>query len=300
MPLFRRYDGDLVASESLEQHILSFIMPRRNQAVVYYQQDIDARPVLGYLAGINAGRERKDRITLFHVTLAAMTRAIALRPKMNRFVVGNCVYQRKWIDASFVVKKDMKEDATASAIKVRFDPDGDLADVVRRINVAVERGRSSQHTSSETLMNVVLKLPRQVIRLIMWLLKLLDYYNLMPRSMIDSDELYTSLFVANLGGVGLKAPFHHLYEWGTSPIFGVVGQVEKTPVVNEAGELEARDVLPLRWTFDERIADGLYCARALDLVRHFLINPTLLETPPSKVPPEPNAASSDSPYVAVL
>jgi pyruvate/2-oxoglutarate dehydrogenase complex dihydrolipoamide acyltransferase (E2) component len=33
----------------------------------------------------------------------------------------------------------------------------------------------------------------------------------------------------------------------------------------------------LKWTFDERVEDGLYCARSLDLLRDLLANPEKLE-----------------------
>jgi pyruvate/2-oxoglutarate dehydrogenase complex dihydrolipoamide acyltransferase (E2) component len=43
-----------------------------------------------------------------------------------------------------------------------------------------------------------------------------------------------------------------------------IGQVTQTPVVVD-GQLVARPMLTLRYTFDERVEDGLYCARALKL-----------------------------------
>ena len=276
MPLFRRYEGDPVKNAPLEQRILPFLSPRRNDAQVFYEQDIDARPLLAWLDKANLGREPAERLTVFQVVLASIVRALQLRPKMNRFVVGNVLYQRKWVDASFIVKKKMSDDGKTSAVKVRFGEGDTLEDVVGHVRDAVTRGRKHEKTSSEHEMAFVLKLPRLVLKAIVALLRALDYLNLMPRSMIDADELYSSVFLANLGGVGLDAPLHHLYDWGTIPIFTVVGKIEKVPVVNEAGQIEARDILPLRWTFDERVADGYYAAGSLDMVRDFVLDPERL------------------------
>ena len=89
----------------------------------------------------------------------------------------------------------------------------------------------------------------------------------------QNDPMYASIFVANLGSIKLKAPWHHLSEYGTTPLFGVIGKVEKVPFVTESGELGVREEVLIRWSFDERITDGLYCAKALDLFEKNILNP---------------------------
>jgi hypothetical protein len=83
--------------------------------------------------------------------------------------------------------------------------------------------------------------------------------------MIRSDPMYASVFVANLGSVGLDAGYHHLWEYGTISIFCVVGRV---------GEgADGRRCMTLKYTYDERVEDGLYCARSLERLRELLENP---------------------------
>ncbi len=88
------------------------------------------------------------------------------------------------------------------------------------------------------------------------------------------------MFLANLGSLGIDAAYHHLYEYGTVPLFGTIGRVKKAPVVDANGEVVVRDVLETRWTFDERIADGFYCARSLEMFRSMVEHPEQLERPP--------------------
>jgi pyruvate/2-oxoglutarate dehydrogenase complex dihydrolipoamide acyltransferase (E2) component len=76
----------------------------------------------------------------------------------------------------------------------------------------------------------------------------------------DTDPMYTSAFVANLGSIKIDAAYHHLYEHGNCPLFVTIGQVTSEPAV-VAGALVARPTL--RYTFDERVEDGLYAARSL-------------------------------------
>ena len=45
------------------------------------------------------------------------------------------------------------------------------------------------------------------------------------------DPLYASAFVANMGSLGLDAPFHHLYEYGGISIFAGFGGVKNEVVV---------------------------------------------------------------------
>ena len=84
--------------------------------------------------------------------------------------------------------------------------------------------------------------------------------------------MFSSAVVSNLGSLKTDAAFHHLYEHGNCPLFLVVGRVRPTPVVHD-GEIQIRQILPLRWTFDERIEDGLYAGRSAELLRRRLEDP---------------------------
>ena len=97
-----------------------------------------------------------------------------------------------------------------------------------------------------------------------------DYHNLLPASFIDSDGFFTSAFIANLGSVGMRAGYHHLYEYGNIPFFIVIGRVKKGPVVIDSGELAVHDLVEVRYSFDERITDGFYTSTALERFREYI------------------------------
>ncbi len=92
----------------------------------------------------------------------------------------------------------------------------------------------------------------------------------MPGSMIATDPMYASLFAANLGSVGIDDVTHHLYEYGNVSLFGAMGPAGP----GDDGQPVVREGVKIRWTFDERINDGFYCAAALRLVRELFEDPT--------------------------
>ncbi len=106
---------------------------------------------------------------------------------------------------------------------------------------------------------------------------MMDYFGLAPNKMIKSDPMFTSIFIANLGSIGMDAPFHHLFNWGTASVFLTIGQMHKEQVVNNQGEIEVKDSITANFTLDNRITDGMYCARAIQLFVDFVQNPEQLE-----------------------
>jgi len=287
MPLFRRPDGALVRDEGVTHTLMPFLMPSRSQAQVFLEQKIDVSRLLAHIERARVERPQAN-ITLFTALLCAFVRTHAARPKMNRFIQGGRIYQRHRIEYSFGVKKRLDDASVLTVVKQAFEPDDTLERVAARVQEAIERGRAKRATPSEREMGLLARFPSPFIRLAIAALRLLDRLNLMPRAMIDADELYCSMFIANLGSVGLEAPFHHLYDWGTAPIFCAIGKLADEPTLGNGGELTLRPTLTLRWTFDERVADGFYCARSLDLVRELIAHPERLDfAPDSETAPRP-------------
>jgi hypothetical protein len=102
--------------------------------------------------------------------------------------------------------------------------------------------------------------------------------------MVAADPLFTSVYVANLGSIGLDSPYHHLYEWGTASLFMVVGRVfQKEARKSGNGRLgapELKHFVNIKFTVDERIAEGIYFAHAAALFQRLVAKPESLELPP--------------------
>src|SRR5881397_165323 len=106
MPLFRRHEGTYLAKAPTLRRMMPFLMPTRNEAVVYFEQQIEVTRALDFVRRVNERRPGR-KVTLFQIILFALVRTIAVRADLNRFVVEQRLYERKGIALSFAVKKEM-------------------------------------------------------------------------------------------------------------------------------------------------------------------------------------------------
>ena len=152
--------------------------------------------------------------------------------------------------------------------------------------------------STTDIMDIFKKLPRWLTRMIVGCLNILDYYGKVPAALSKSDPYNSTIFITNLGSIKMSANYHHLVNWGTNSFFVVVGEKYRRPYFREDGSYELRDALELGMTVDERIADGLYFAGSIRLLRRLLNEPELLELPFS-TPVEYEIKLSTHDYAAV-
>lgn len=273
-----RVDGKRIRDPGPFHAILPFLMRRRNESVVYFAKDIDVDAAVRYVHRRNA--EAGDRrFSLFGIILTAAAQTFVAKPKLNRFVHGHALYERKDLSFSFVVKKRMTEDAMESLAQVRFHPDVTVDTAADIITQAIEFARSDTMSQDEREQSIVHRIPfgKSIASRVF---RLLDRLNIAPASMIDADPLYASAFFANLGSIGLDTPFHHLYEWGTASFFVMVGRLFQKEVHGPDRVPRKRSFVNIKVTLDERVADGLYFARAAALFQKLILHPERMENPP--------------------
>jgi len=253
------------------RRFMPYISPRRNDSVFYMMQEIEVEAALEFLEKQNVDRPPDRPITLFHLFLRSISQAMYLRPGVNRFVKARQLWQRDGEWLTFSAKKEIKDGSPMITIKRRFHPTTEtLEEMVDGIYDKLQFGRSGKKTTSDKEMKLAVRLPSFAITFVMALLAWLDNRGLMPRSMIDGDPLFTSAFVANLGSIDYPAGFHHVWEYGTASIFGVMGRIE--PGAN------GRRKMSVAWTYDERIEDGLYSYYSLEGIRKRIEAPEQLLT----------------------
>jgi hypothetical protein len=293
--LWTRPDGSKVRDVSALRRFMPYLLRTRNESYVLFEQELDLTRTLRYLAAANAGSQGAgpaddSSLKLFHVILCAMARLFARRPQLNRFVAGGTLYQRRHIELSFAIKKQHTDSGGLTTTKLRFRGDETPREIADAVQSAVRFGRSDKQSQADRETALVVRLPGPFLRLLMWLQRGLDTWNLLPASLIDPDPLYCSIFLANLGSIGLDSAYHHLFEYGTCSFFAVVGKVKPKREFDYAGGgdggreggLVVRETLSIKYTFDERITDGWYCARSLELFRDWVEDPQQLDERPSE------------------
>jgi len=281
-----RPDGTRVTDMPRVRHFMPFLLPRRNDAVVYFEHRLDLSETLDYLERWNADPTRPP-LTMFHLLIVALARTLHERPRVNRFVAGRRIYQRNAVEISCSVVKRKHDDARLSVTKQHYHPMQGITANRALIEEAVATGRGKEKTVSEREVAIVTHLPRSLLSLLMRGQRLLDHFNLVPAMMIRNDPLYASAMVSNLGSIGIDAAFHHLFEHGTVSVFMAIGKVSRVPVVLDDDRIVVRPVVTLRFAFDERIADGYYSARSFDLFQAMAEQPWRLEHPADNGPGAP-------------
>ena len=268
MPLFKRPDGVVCTDVPAVRRIMPFLMKGRNEAAVYFEQQIDLTKTLVFIDQFNA-RNPERKVSVFHVFLWAAVRALEARPRLNRFVVGSHIYQRDGIWVSYSAKKALTNDAPIVVLKRRFDPTLSFDGLVDFVYRDLREGRSDKQSHVDKELGLFLKIPAIVLRAGVALVRWLDTWNLLPGSFIHPDPMYASIFIANLGSLKIESAYHHLYEYGNIPFFAALGK--KKQVITPDG---LKTVCSVKYTFDERVEDGLYCAGALDVVQQLVEDPT--------------------------
>jgi hypothetical protein len=191
---------------------------------------------------------------------------------MNRFVAGGRLYQRDDIWMSYAVKRQLQEGAPIAVVKRRFPGDEPFDVMVANMQAKVHEGRFGGPKGVDKELQLLFKFPGWARRVAMWGVRSGDRLGLLPGSFIDGDPMFASAFLAHMASFGMPAGFHHLYEYGSVGVFGVLGRPTTDPGSPTSGP-DRRRTMRVTWTFDERCEDGFTAWRALQHFKRVLEDP---------------------------
>lgn len=275
----KRNDATLVKDVKIFNKIFPYLMPKRSESLVYYSMELEMTNAVAFIKQKN--REDGKKYRLFDVILAALTRTIALRPALNRFIANHEYWQRDELSFNFVVKTDMSEEAPERNALVKFSPEMTFSQIADITDEAIEEARNSLESEDESVIKYFLKMPKWFLKFAVARLKRMDEKGRYPKALRDVDGLHVSAYVANLGSINISnPPYHHLYEWGTTSIFITLGKMHRKRLLDENDTEYIKDTLEMGVTIDERIAEGFYFMKAIKQMQHFIEHPELLDEPP--------------------
>ena len=281
-----RFDATLVRDLDPLHWFFPYIYPNRADNEAFIREEFDLTNLNAFLAKKNEGLDHAHRYTVFHAVAAAIVKAVTLRPRMNRFIKGCRLYQRDDLSVGFVVKKHFADDGGEGLAFIKFPEDTTIDSLHARILEEIFQCRREDVQDNSTQgMDMFTRLPRWLMRIVMWGLHRLDFYGHVPYDLIKADPNYASVFITNLGSIKLNAAYHHLSNWGTNSLFVIIGEKGRRPVFHEDGTFEMRTMLSVGITLDERIADGYYYAQTVRLIKKLIDCPELLDLP-ANVPVE--------------
>ena len=125
--------------------------------------------------------------------------------------------------------------------------------------------------------------PAFVIRGFIALVRMLDNIGWLPKILEKISPWHSTMFITNVGSLGINSIYHHLYEFGTTSLFVGMGKKLRTKTYDSDGNGSIVKKISLKFTLDERICDGYYYARAMRSFARLMSNPEQLLTPPEKI-----------------
>ena len=278
-----RKDGRRVRELNPITRVANYIMPNRNGASNSIRERVEITEIERYIRA-----KRREGLTGFGMTevfLAAYVRIIARYPAANRFLSGQTIYSRdEDIQFCMVIKKEMTKEAPDTVIKLHLNPHDTAKEVYEKFHAAVEEVHNTPLNS--TLDNVARYLnyiPGLVLKFLIWLLKTLDYFDKLPKFLLEVSPFHGSVFFTSMASLGIPAIVHHLYDFGNLPVFCAFGTKTRAREADAEGNVSERKYMSYTFNIDERIVDGFYYAEALKQFNRLLRNPERLDTPPAEV-----------------
>ena len=276
-----RKEGRRVRTLHPMEYVSPYIMVERNDASNFFRDSFEVTKAEEFIR-----QQRENGLKDFgytHLLLACYVRCISQFPGINRFLGGQKVYARNEIIVNMMVKKKMATNEQETAIKVKFDPADTVSDVYNKFQKAVDDVYTSGDSGFDSAAAIINKIPGLIKKFVVWMLKTMDYFDLLPKALINVSPFHGSLFITSMGSLGIKPIYHHLYNFGNVPVFISFGAKRKAYEVNRNGEVLKSLYLDIAVVTDERICDGFYFASAFRKFGHYMKHPELLVNPPETV-----------------
>lgn len=278
-----RKDGRLIRSLNPLNRVAMYIMPNRSGASVYFHDSFEITEVENYI------RKKRNQglkgFGIMHVLLAAYVRVVSQRPGVNRFLSGQKLFARDDdIQVLLAVKREMTLESEETIVKMHFTPTDTADDVYDKLSKLVHDVHAEDPSSDfDKTAGIISLIPGILLKFAIWFLKLLDYFGLLPKFLLEVSPFHGSFFITSMGSLGIPPIYHHLYDFGNVPVFLSFGAKRKENELRSDGSVVARKYVDFTVVADERICDGFYYASSFKLMKSIMRNPHQLDIPPEKV-----------------
>lgn len=278
-----RPDGRKLRSLDPVQIVSGYIMPTRVGSSNFVRDSVEITAMERYIR-----EKRRAGLTGFgitHVFLGAYVRTVAKYPALNRFFSGQQTFSRdNDIQFCMMVKEDMTTEAAESAMKLHLQPTDTVEDIYRKMNEQVTRIKEASDASNfDKTAKLLSLIPGVAFKFVVWVLKVMDYFGLLPKFLLEVSPFHGSIFFTSMGSLGIPPIVHHLYDFGNLPVFCAFGCKYRKNEIDMEGNVVQRKYIDFTVNTDERICDGFYFATALKHMKKFLQHPERLDEPLDEV-----------------
>ena len=178
-----RSDGVFESTADPILGMTSHIMPHRYDAMVNFLLVSRCENLDKYISKVY--EEKGIHLSYMDVLIAGIVRMYAQKPMLNRFVMNGRVFRRNEICVSFAVKKQLKEDAPETTVKMSFTGEEDIFTIKQMIDKEIlsNKGEDVQNDTDNTA-KILRRIPNGLLKFAVNLLKWMDRHNCMPKKIL--------------------------------------------------------------------------------------------------------------------
>ena len=262
----KRKDAKLIKPKDTIQAIVPFIMPKRCDAEVSSRYDIDITELVKFVDKQNE-KDLGYKMTYFHALSSCFAKTVFNRPALNRFVKNKRLYERNKITFAFIAKDKLSDKGEERIICIDIDPKDNIMSYSKKVAVDVFKVRKEGSNDMDGILSFFTSLPKWLLSIIVRIVMFMDNHGISPKSLTEGDTNYATILLSNLGSIKTNSVYHHLNEYGTNSVVITIGTIR---------EEKGKKKVDITATLDERIADGFYFAKSIQLAEYIAKNPELL------------------------
>jgi len=264
--------------------MVPFIMVDRVGSQNFITDTMDVEKMEKYIK--EKQQQGMTNISMMHVMIAAYVRLVSQRPALNRFIRGQRIWTKRHVDVSLTIKKEMTLESPDTVVKISLLPDATIQDVYDTLNEKIVGYRDNPGGGFDSTAKVLSCIPALLLKFVVAMLRVMDYFGLIPKFLTGVSPFHCSYFITSMGSLGIPPIYHHLYDFGTCPVFFAFGAKRRAYEVDAAGQVKRKSYIDYTFVLDERICDGYYYASALRHLKSIFKNPWQLDNPPEEVIPD--------------
>ena len=208
------------------------------------------------------------KITFFHGFLCCFAKAVYNRPRLNRFIKNKCLYERKNISFAFIAKDKLKDAGEERIVCVDVKEKDNFDIFTKRVAYDIFKVRKEGTNDMDGILKLFTILPNWLLSIVVKFVFFLDRKGINPKVITEGDTNYATIIFSNLGSIKTNSVYHHVNEYGTNSIVVTIGTIR---------EENNKKIVDVTVTLDERIADGFYFAKSIQLVQYIADHPELLD-----------------------
>ena len=281
-----RRDGKRIQVPAMAK-VMTYIK-NREEAYVYINRKFDVTDMVKYM---KKKKEKNPDVTFFHAFSMAIAKTVYNRPRLNTFIMNHKFYQRNDVILTFTARVSYDDDKNKEVMSlIKVDPEDNIDDLSRKIKEKVNKFRNQKiQNSTDDSLDAFGKMPGWFLKIIVApLFKWLDRHDKLPKS-LNEEFLYNStVILSNLGSIKCGAIHHNLTNFGTNSCILTIGDIHKEQVVMPNGKVEIRDIVEFGINLDERIGDGVYFSKSVNLLNYIMTHPETLEEKANEIYKEKN------------